>query len=510
MKTNKKTVLLLLNGLAISIGFKGNAMSTARPETFLSLWQKRFHVAALPSAARSTELFPETQYLSFLSGQSIETTQEIVEDEIKKRMLTKNKTIAELFEYSKRHNSSLHLIGIINKHDFSKQFDIFKDLLNFAASQALYGFRFHLILDNSWKDMTEVATQLAKLEKLVGHSRVGEISSITGESFVSDYMASDSEISKGYKSILLAKGRKFLSLNQCLSHLKKTAPSEVEPSSIVSNSRRPARINSFDSLFFFNYSNQKSSKFLMNFFSKRSLTVVDKNLRHLEIGVLAPIYFANNSEMKICFPFKKKTDLFDSIEKNNMKVRLYTEDYRQSLYRNVLGENLDHITYVQTPNNHPQYLQHYQKLTSEIVDKAIHDLTGEAELLVIDLPLIERFCDIGNFNEVVAAIKFIDSCILKLKDAILDHGSTMIVTSLYGMAESMDPQHYANNALSFCNLTHNALPFIVVDENKSYNQVHIIHEITRTQYLVSDFSRNILQIMGANTQNFPGKLFDKY
>ncbi|MEI6499285.1 MAG: hypothetical protein WCO23_04950 [bacterium] len=509
MKEKQKTILLLLNGLGISLGMNGNAVAAAKPAIFSKLWHENFHQPISPNIGQNS-MTPETQYLSFVTGENVTTGYNSIAKSFHESIWEDNKAILATFDYSKRHNSAINLIGTISKHNFDKKIKVFHNLFKIAGKHALYNIRLHLFIDNDFDDMDDLGNHLAKIERLIGTTRIGEIATVMGKNFVSDFTAQNSMIQKSFQVILKSTGKKYLSISQGLAHWQHIKPEQIEPTSFVSNVHSVTHINSFDSIFFFDFEFAETNKLLSLFLSQRSIAVVDKNLRHLNLASLVSPLIANRQILNTAFPLEQDENLLEEISRANRKTSFYSEDYRYQLYHGLLmpDKRFDHEYIVETPRKMDTYGQHYQKLTQSIFDKAIKDMQSDMDFLLIDVPMIERLCDLGDYKKVVEGIKFLDGCIERLKSAILENGDVLIIASLYGMAEAMKWQNFPETGVSFCQLSQSPVPFIVLNgESAKQNKRHIIHEIASSNHHVSDLGKNILHLIGVNNQHFGGKIF---
>jgi len=509
MEKNQKTILLLINGLGISLAQNGNAVVAAKPTVFSHMWHENFHVPILP-ARNHEELTPENQYLSFVTGKNIISPTDLAAAALRDNLLEENIAVQSVFDYSKRHNSAVHFVGTLNKSRFDQIMATLQIMAKIAGKRALYDVHFHFLIDESFADAEELGTYLSKIERLIGSTRIGEISTIAGKNFVNDFSATDSMIDKLFKAILKANGKKFLSVRQGLANWKNIEPVNIEPASIVSDMRRVSRVNSFDSIFFFDFEQRNVAKFLSLFSTKHSISSVDKNLRHLEIGSMVAPVASGDIEFRVAYPFAHQKNLFEYLIRHDRKISLYSEDYRYQTIHNLLSgvSRFSHEFFVETPRRTATYNQNWEKITQAIFDKAIKDLDNDSDFVLIDIPLIERLCDQGDFKIVVESIKFLDDCIGRLKTAIVDHGDSLVLTSLYGMSEAMRWKNYPATKISFCELSHNPLPFILFN-NKKFEQGkrHIIHEIAKANYTVADIGKNLLEIAGVDSSTFDGKKF---
>jgi len=508
--SDKKLVLLLLNGFGVSFGWKGNAIAAANPKTFQELWCRHHHYFLDPTSHLEVDhqeiVDRHRQYLRFNSGEDLTTNFQLVEKAVKNETLLSDNNTKETLSYCKRHNTSLHFVALLSKKNLILQCKILDQILILARREGIFNFNLHIIADNSWESMSEFSKALTKIEVIFNRSRLGVIASITGGACLNDLTAKRPSIDKFIETLTRGQGKRFLSVHQMASQLKEYVPFLLEPVSILPSQNRSTNLDSFHSIIF-SLIEPSCYSGLLSIFAQDKVD----GKKQLSVLLLNNDQIGEQPVLSAISP-PSSFDLFKTLRQGEILTAIVSEDYRSNDLSKLISQSRPNASYLlATSSDIGSYLAKFKKTNDQILAKSKELIaSNKFGFILIDLPTIERASGSGSFAKTVAAIAGVDAFLSELESVILESGYDLLVTSLYGMAEKMSVEKITNTNIEICKTTKNPLPLILIGENwvsKKPASKFSFHEIARPVGEVSSLSPNIAKYFGLDTGDLKFKDF---
>ncbi len=514
MASEKKLVVLLINGYGISLGLKGNAIVAAKPQTFSDLWTNQKHCSILPTKSSENYFEPidrSMQYARLGAGIDLKTSAELIAEALKNNLFISNEQLQNSFNYTKRHSSSLQLICVLSKSEINLQIRSLQHLLRAARAGNVFKINIHVIIDADWKTVAEFTEYLTKIEAVVFDSHIGQVISITGGYYISDFTTNKNRLNDFFDLLVRADGRRYLSSRQLFSRHLKENPFMIAPSIILPESDRYLKLKSFDAVIISSLHNNYFSQFIKSFEKLRI-----GGSKQLAVFLLQNASSYSYLEIKSIFCPQIKTSLIRKIKEAGLLSALISEDFRLDyLKQNFLFNAKSNASFmINTPPKGSDYLQKYKNINKSILNKSVEVIkNGKFDFILIDLPCLERVAGLGSFADLANCVIAIDDFIKAIKDVILENGYSLMLTSLYGMAEKLAAYKFPGTMVSYAASTRNPLPLVLVSGHKNDaapSVQHGIHEIVNESGNVSSIPATVLDFFGIDkAQEMDKKLFKK-
>ena len=494
-KKDKKLVVLLINGLGVSFGWKGNAVLASEPKSFSELWTNSRRVFLSPT--RHCEEVPnepvnrDLQYLRFGSGQDLLTGKEIL-DQFAEKELARNTGMLELIEYAKRHNSQLRLLSVITSSDLRTQTKIIEKSLLLAKSNNFFNISIDFILGEGFHSVAELAPHLTRIESIVTHAHVGSIASFSGAGFIQNKTTDKKKLSAFFDNFENCSGKRYLSISQFIERNKRKDPFLVEPSLILPDEFRQAKLSSFSSILFSSSLNSPYSS-LLSIIAKASF----HHLKHMKMSLM---HNAENLEFKNMIIDKHlDRSLNRNLRNHGYQTAIISEDYRAfQLRQGLFYDGKPNASFLMaTPDKSAVYISNVGKVNQEIFRKGLSLIKEQKyDLILIDLPSLERVSSQGSFNKTVEIFKRIDDFLAPLKAAILESGYSLILSSFYGGVEKMIVKKLHGTEESYCETTKSPLPLLYIEDNTKKSKNLKLHEMAQISGQVASLNTTILDYFG--------------
>lgn len=460
MKTNKPVILLLLNGIGLSLAWKGNAIMTVKPKNFFDLWNNYKHYAITPLAGgmrkEQLESDPALAYTTLALGKAPLSNKALVDEAIRDQQLSNNIPIQKVISKINKQKSTLHFVGTISKN--SENGDLRQLLALVAMAKSNHAFRIfiHLVADDTYESRDYFQAKIAKLEEELEHIGAGEIISIAGVFF----LKSADRINSLISNIFIGSGKKYLSANQIAGTDER--PEKIEPSIVDKKFTGPI-VSDFDGIIFFNHSNKILSSLVSAFLSKNYLTNTVKMPRFLEVLALTEFPSPYLDQIGIAFPRINNSYLVDELVSAGKKVEIITESSKlPDLKFYFLGNKEFDMDTVYSDDS-KDYLNKYQETIKSLFSKVIKAVRkNEADLIIADIPVFEKIGKFGDFEKTLKAIERVDEYLGLLEKEVFSSSDVLIISSLYGMIEGLVASDADLGNNYNCKPTFNFTPFIVV------------------------------------------------
>lgn len=492
MNNKSPVVLCLIEGISLSASWRGNALLSAKNKNFINLWTNYPHTIINSNAKDETASF-----LSLGMGQNQLSNEEFILEQITSKNLIDNKGLNLIFNNTIKNDSGLHFFITIN-HDLNNEASIslLNSYLRLAKNNGIFNLFIHIVISGQkTNDSRDVLLVINRLEKILISIGVGEIATIIGENYISNF-SSQSDLINAYRLYILGKGNKTVSAEQAIASRNKIGKSlsEMSPFCLTRQGEPIAKINNFDSVVFCNIDNNNISKFISS--------LAQKNLRSDQIEIPKYLNIASCFELLdhesskiIYFYDRMPTDTFASIiSKNNLSQHYVSENtrtYQIKKHLKIDGLKNTTSTFIERPEDLITYISGYQ----EILNKYLQNIKRELEknyldFILIDIPILCFINEDNSFKNTIAKISEIDIFLGELKKLVFNKNGALIITSI----NSRSMAKTKNTSQSFPFIF--ALNGITKDKviNSSYFQNELMMDLLRNKCDIIDLAPTILDL----------------
>lgn len=464
MSTNKKAVLLILDGWGINPSSKESAIAAVKPPFFNKLLtdypnsalQASGHYVGLPDGVMGNS---EVGHENIGAGRVAKQKLTLISEAIQNGSFFNNAVLRKLIEDVKKNNGKVHLIGLLSEGDVHSHLGHMNALIDWFERENLPLF-VHPILDGR-DDPPKNAIPL--LQALGARLKKGSIGSICGRYWAMDRDNNWDRVEKYWK--LLVKGEGLLS-KDAVSAVEEAyaradglyAPKEESDEFIQPTHFEgvDARIQDGDGVVFFNYrpdrAREISSTLTQNKFTGFArevvpkidyicLTSYDRSLHLAEAGAdpVVPVAFTDES-----FPPQDRSlSLGEYVSQKGLKqLRIAeTEKFRHvtSFFNQGRENPFDGEERILVPS--PKVATYDMKPAMSVfeikekLNEAI--LSGKFDLIVANFANADMVGHTGIFGAAEEAIRDVDKVLQEVVEACLKTNTPILITADHGNADQM-------------------------------------------------------------------------
>ena len=447
---NKLTMLMILDGFGKNPNRSGNAVELANTPNIDELMKNNPNTTIYTSGLAVG--LPEGQMGNSEVGHTNIGAGRIVYQELTR--ITKSIEDGDFFsipelcaaiEHCKKNNSKLHIMGLLSDGGVHSHMRHLFAILELAKRKGFEDVFIHCFLDGRDTPPASAENYILKLEEKMKKKEIGKIATISGRFYAMDRDKRWQRIQKAYDAMVKGEGIKSSSAVMAIesSYQKEVFDEFVEPTVICNGDKPIAKIESNDSVIFFNFRPDRAREI--------TRTLVDEDFKEFETNKLDNLYF-------VCFTQYDET--MPNVEiafKPTVLVNTFGE-YISKLglkqLRIAETEKYAHVTFFFNGGNEKQY-EGEDRILVPSPKVETYDLKPEMSAYEVTKNVIEainskKYNSIilnyanpdmvghtGNLDATIKAIETIDKCVGKDVSAINDVNGVLLITADHGNAEQM-------------------------------------------------------------------------
>ena len=473
----KLAMLMILDGFGINENTDGNAVKLANTPNIDKL-MKKYPTTEIYTSGLKVGL-PEGQMGNSEVGHTNIGAGRIVYQELTK--ITKSIEDGDFFaipefieaiENCKKHNSKLHILGLVSDGGVHSHIRHLYGLLEMAKRRDFENVYVHCFLDGRDTPPASGESYIMQLEEKMKEKGVGKIASISGRYYAMDRDKRWDRVKKCYDALVNGEGNKATSATIAIedSYQKEVFDEFVEPTVICNGDTPIATIQENDSVIFFNFRPDRARQI--------TRAIVDPDFDGFETKKLKTYFvcFTSYDETmpNVHIAFKKEpivNTFGEVISKNGLtQLRIAeTEKYAHVTFFFNGGEEKqypgeDRIL-VPSPKVATYDLQP-EMSAREVTENVVKAINSEKyNAIILNYANPDMVGHTGSLPAAIKAVETIDECVGKVVEAVLAHDGTLIITADHGNCEQMIDYKTGEPHTAH---TTNPVPLILVSNNENY------------------------------------------
>ena len=473
----KLAMLMILDGFGINENTDGNAVKLANTPNIDKL-MKKYPTTEMYTSGLKVGL-PEGQMGNSEVGHTNIGAGRIVYQELTK--ITKSIEDGDFFaipefieaiENCKKHNSKLHILGLVSDGGVHSHIRHLYGLLEMAKRRDFENVYVHCFLDGRDTPPASGESYIMQLEEKMKEKGVGKIASISGRYYAMDRDKRWDRVKKCYDALVNGEGNKATSATIAIedSYQKEVFDEFVEPTVICNGDTPIATIQENDSVIFFNFRPDRARQI--------TRAIVDPDFDGFETKKLKTYFvcFTNYDEtmpnVKIAFKKEPIVNTFGEVISKNGLTQLRiaeTEKYAHVTFFFNGGEEKqypgeDRIL-VPSPKVATYDLQP-EMSAREVTENVVKAINSEKyNAIILNYANPDMVGHTGSLPAAIKAVETIDECVGKVVEAVLAHDGTLIITADHGNCEQMIDYKTGEPHTAH---TTNPVPLILVSNNENY------------------------------------------
>jgi len=520
MNKTPLVTLLVLDGWGIAPPGPGNAITLASTPNFDQLIASFPHgqliasgeAVGLPAGEMGNS---ETGHLNLGAGHIVFQDLPRINMAIADGTFFTTPAFLNAIEHTKKHQSRLHLMGLLSGAGVHSSFSHLTALLNLAKSQSVKQVFIHLFTDGRDSSPTEAPTYIALLQEKLAQLKVGQIATMMGRYWGMDRDLRWERTEKAYNTLVLGQGQSnpdpIKALND--SYQQKVTDEFIPPQIINPD----GLIKDNDAVIFYNFRidrpRQLTSAFVLPNFETHDFTRTSfdpyaeqyqgqkvKNFPFKRQKILQNLFFVTMTEYEKTLPVQVaypphpvKLPLAKILsDKNLRQLHLAeTEKYPHvTVFFNGQHEqpfpNEDWMT-KHSPKEISSYDQKPQMSAFEVTQEAVKQINSQQyNFILINLANPDMVGHTGNLQASVKACEITDQCLGQIATAVLAQNGICMVIADHGNVEEM-----INLKTGQIDTKHSTfpVPIIIVGNQFKGSGVHL------QQGILADVAPTILDLM---------------
>jgi 2,3-bisphosphoglycerate-independent phosphoglycerate mutase len=499
----KKLLLIILDGFGVARDSEGNALSQAKPENLIGLWNTYPHTYLMASG-EDVGLPPHTNgnsevgHLNLGAGRVMYQNLPRINRKIKTGDFYKNDMLVQAAIHAKKNGSNIHLMGCLSDGSIHAHINHFKAALKFFSQVKLNKkskLFVHAFTDGRDAPIKSAGKYLAELNQEMKKLNTGSIASICGRAIAMDRNEDWDKTEKAYEMLVKGKGHEFKNWGQALhaAYQREEIDEYIEPSIILQEGGEKPVIKENDLIIFMNFRADRALQLSKAFEEERFNEFPTEPFNNLFFASM--VEYAKDFPEKVIYP------------KEYIKLpvgRIIAEHGMRQL-RIAESEKFPHVTYFFNGGVALKY-EAENRIEVASPDVATYDQRPEMSALEITDILKERIASdyynfivlnfangdmvahTGNLEASKLAVQVVDYCVGELVKRFLARDGTVVITADHGNVEEIikpesgqiDTEH-----------SENPVPFMIINN-------HLANGGGKNLKLgkLADVSPTILKLMG--------------
>ena len=482
-KIYKKVVLVVLDGFGVAHQSNGNAISLAKTPTFDSLvanypsmtLQASGPLVGLPWGEMGNS---EVGHLNIGAGRIVGQDLPRITMSIQSRQFFKNPAFLKAIEHVKKHNSRLHLMGMISPGGVHSLDEHFYALLGLAKESGLEHAYIHMFTDGRDTEPKVALNSVKLLRERISRIGIGTIASIAGRFYAMDRGGHWAQTELEYQALVNGKGETAASAEQAITNNydRQIFDEMIKPTVIVDEQGHPvATVGEGDAIIFSNFRSDRALQLTEDFVKPEA---APQEFRH---QVIPNLMFATMTEylaglpVNVAFPPDSLKDTLSEVISTSHMTQFHTAEsekyahvtvfFNGGLSQKFPGEERLIIDSPSNSHNYSDQPEMSSAFLTEELSKRIKE--GSFNFYLANYANGDMVGHTGNLHAGVKAVESLDACIKKLEEACLAADAALLITADHGNIEQMINQKTGDIDKDH---TTNPVPLLIVASEFKFTQ----------------------------------------
>jgi 2,3-bisphosphoglycerate-independent phosphoglycerate mutase len=415
-----------------------------------------------------------------------------VTKEIQEGTFFENETFLDAIVHARKHNSALHLYGLVSDGGVHSHIQHLFALLKLAKMQSFDRVYVHAFLDGRDVAPDSAVAYIQQLQDKIVELGVGQIATVQGRYYAMDRDKRWERTEKSYRAMVYGEGPKYTDPVQAVkeSYEQSVFDEFVMPTVIVKEDGTPvARIQDNDSVIFFNFRPDRAIQ-LSQVFTNDDFKGFDRGeKRPKNLFYVCLTKFSESIDGYVAYkPTNLDNTLGEVLAKHNLKqLRIAeTEKYPHVTFFFSGGREAEFPGETRILINSPKvatYDLQPEMSIYEVTDAVVGEVEKDNfDAIILNFANCDMVGHTGMMEPTIRAVEAVDECLGRVVDAITAKGGVALITADHGNADDMITAQ-GNPITSHST---NPVPFILTMEGV----------ILREGGVLADLSPTILKILG--------------
>ncbi|MEI3395243.1 MAG: 2,3-bisphosphoglycerate-independent phosphoglycerate mutase [Clostridia bacterium] len=497
---DKVTMLMILDGFGDNKNKDGNAIKLAKtpnidrlmkqyPNT--DIFTSGLHVG-LPGKGQMGN--SEVGHTNIGAGRIVYQELTRITKSIEDGDFFSNPEFIAAIENCKKHNSKLHILGLLSNGGVHSHNRHLYGLLEMAKRRDFEDVYVHCFLDGRDTPPASAETYIAELQEKMKEKEVGKIASLSGRFYAMDRDKRWERVKKCYDALVNGEGEKAGDAIKAIedSYQKEVFDEFVVPTVICNGNEPVAKIEENDSVIFFNFRPDRAREI--------TRAIVDPEFDGFETKKMNLYY--------VCFTSYDETmpNVHVAFKKEPLKNTFgeVVSEAGLTQLRIAETEKYAHVTFFFNGGEEKQYpgedrilvpspkVETYdmkpEMSAYEVTDKVCEALENDKyDVVILNFANTDMVGHTGSLPAAIKAVETVDECVGRIVKIIEEKKGNLLITADHGNAEQMIDYKTGEPHTAH---TTNPVPIILITDNKDYK--------LKENGKLADLAPTMLDLMGIN------------
>ncbi|MEA1937285.1 MAG: 2,3-bisphosphoglycerate-independent phosphoglycerate mutase [Patescibacteria group bacterium] len=514
MSKKPTNILIILDGWGVAPKSEGNAVELAQ-KPFFDMLTKKYPCTTLNATGLAVGLSEdersgsEAGHLNIGAGRIIKQETRIISEDVESGKFYKNQKISRTVNHALKEKTNLHFIGLLSDNDSSHSDPAhLYALLKFAKIKKIKQVYLHLFTDGRDTRKETALIFLEDLNNKIKEIGIGKIATIGGRYYGMDRVKHWDRLQRAYDSMVLGEGAKSYSAEAAVKNSYKNGLTDefIIPTVIINkkNDKPVMKIKDNDSVIFFNTRGDRARQFAKLFVFDNIVGYENRQNKLNNIFACTLTDFGPDLPVQVAY--------YSKTVKNSLPAIM--KDFKQ-LYI-AEAEKYPHITYflngghkdstsgemrkrIASPNVF-SYDQKPEMSAGEITEVITSNIKYSVyDFMAVNYANADMVGHTGNLKAAIIAIEFLDKCLKRVVEMVLDSGGVAIITADHGNADEMIDLKTGKELTMH---SKNPIPFIIVKNGLNKNNCQlkangVLGNVTPTLLDVLDIKKPKEMVLGS-------------
>jgi len=477
MKQDRKAALLILDGWGIGKDDpRENAVFKA-DMPFVKGLLKQYPNSYLLTSGEDVGLphgqmgNSEVGHINIGAGRVVYQMLDRISKAFRENELARHPVLNEAFDYLKKNNKKLHLLGLVSDGGVHASLDHLKGLCTLAAAHGLQEVYLHAFMDGRDTDPHGGAAYMKDVEAHLAKT-TGKVASVIGRYYAMDRDKRWERVKLAYDLLVHADGANFASADEAIQAAYKEGVTDefIKPAVMTDGNGQPlAKIEAGDVVLFFNFRTDRGRE-LTQALSQQAFP--EYNMQPLDLYYITMTSYDHTyKNVHIIFPEQDLSMTLGEVVEKAGKTQLRiaeTEKYPHVTFFFSGGREtpFEGESRIMAPSPKVATYDLQPEMSAQGITDAVVNVIGTnpPDLIVLNFANPDMVGHTGVFSAVVKALETIDICTKQVVEAALKQDYEIIIIADHGNSEYMvNPDGSPNTAH-----TKNPVPIVYVS-NRATN-----------------------------------------
>lgn len=466
----KPLCLMILDGYGLAPASAGNAISIARTPNMDKYFETCPHThldasgmdVGLPEGQMGNS---EVGHTNIGAGRIVYQELTRITKSIQDGDFFENSALCEAMDNCLRHDSKLHLIGLLSDGGVHSHNTHLYALLEMAKKKGLKKVYVHCLLDGRDVPPNSGANYVAELEAKIREIGCGSIATIAGRYYGMDRDNRWERVEKAYNAIVMGEGEHAAEAVEAVktSYSNEVFDEFVLPTVLNAN----GTVEKNDSVIFFNFRPDRARELTRCFVQDDFQGFARKKYNRV-FYVCMTQYDVTMPNVEVAFrPESLKNTLGEILSRHGMKqLRIAeTEKYAHVTFFFNGGVEQVYEGEDRALINSPKVATYDLKpemSVYEVTEEALKRIeSGKYDVIILNFANCDMVGHTGVIEAAVKAVEAVDECAGRIAELIREKGGVTLITADHGNADRM----VDTDGGPFTAHTTNQVPFIVVGKD---------------------------------------------